>query len=165
MHQAGIIRAAVAAWTPMAVPQLEQAKQILAWAAAQSEEGHAPLFVDSKTTEGARLTRALAAALGNLARASGALSAVLAALEESRFKDCFDVDRLLRIGEAAGRTCSEFGEHPVDSAGKTVPSAGGGLPPFLLRHEPRDTCPLAPDLSPSRGPFFRFEPLSGSPWP
>jgi len=101
MHQAGIIKATVAAWTPLAIPQLEQARQMLEWAAAQDTPERGPLFVSSATTEGGKLAEALAVAIGNLSRAAGALSAVYAALEASRFKDYFDVDRLLLISEAA----------------------------------------------------------------
>ena len=108
MNQAGIIKAAVAAWTPQASPQLDQACKILEFAAGQDTPGRAPLFVNPTTTEGARFAEALAAALGNLARAAGALSVVLATLEESRFKDFFDVDRLLCIGEAVGALTQEI---------------------------------------------------------
>jgi len=108
MHQAAIIKATVSAWTPHAIPQLDQACKILQFAAAEDTPGRGPLFVNPTTTEGARFAGALAAAIGNLARAAGVLSAVLATLEESRFKDFFDVDRLLRIGEAAGTLTQEI---------------------------------------------------------
>lgn len=102
LHQAAIITATVEAWTPHALPHLDQARQLLEWAAAQPHSARPPFFVSSKTTEGARLARSLAAAIGNMARAAGALSAVLSEVEGSRFKDCFDVNRLLSIGQAAG---------------------------------------------------------------
>jgi len=108
MYQAGIIKAVVAAWTPEAIPQLDQACKILEFAAAQDIPERGPLFVNSASTEGSKFAEALAVATGNLARAAGALSAVLATLEKSRFKDFFDVDRLLRIGEAAGTLTSEI---------------------------------------------------------
>lgn len=50
--------------------------------------------------------------------------------------------------------CSEFGEPPVASAGKTVPSHDGGSPLSLLRHEPRDIRPLAPPTFPRPGAIF-----------
>jgi len=99
--QAGIITSTVKAWTPLGLPQLEQARSILRWAEDQSP-GRAPLFVDANPTEGDRLGKALAAAIGNLARSAGALCAVLCEVELSRFKEFFDVDRLNDIGRAAG---------------------------------------------------------------
>jgi len=56
LHQAAIITATVEAWTPLAIPHLEQARNILEWAAAQPHSDRAPLFVNSKATEGAILT-------------------------------------------------------------------------------------------------------------
>jgi len=109
LHQAGIIKATVAAWIPPAIPQLEQARQMLEWAAKQSAStGRAPILVDSSATEGTRFCSALATALGNLARAAGALSAVYSALEPSRFKDYFDVDSLIRIAEASSSITKEI---------------------------------------------------------
>jgi len=102
LHQAAIITATVEAWTPHAIPHLDQARRIIEWAAAQPHSDRAPLFVSSNANEGARLARALAAAVGNLARAAGVLSAVLSEVETSRFKESFDVDRLLYISQAVG---------------------------------------------------------------
>jgi len=102
MYQAAIITSTVEAWTPFAVPHLEQARQILEWAAAQTHPDRPPLFVDPTANEGTRLAKGLAAAVGNLARAAGALSAVLLDVEGSRFKKSFDVGQLFHISQATG---------------------------------------------------------------
>ncbi len=102
-----IVRAAMRGWDAESLPYLKDVLKILD---TMNEESTDKDGTDKTlpSAEGPTISLALGAALSNLARICGVLSEVLAVIEESRFKNYFDHDRLLRIGEAVGNLGKEL---------------------------------------------------------